>query len=152
MITFKWATRALAGAGAALCLIGAAPALTTHDVPHSAAHEVAVTVVGARGLTNKDGLLGKSDPYAVVRMGNQRYQTASKTDAGASVEWNQTFTLLAEPGQELQVDVYDDDLLRDDVIGRVRIPEPPLGSVEGWYSITLGAKSAGEVHLIIKRI
>ncbi|MFH0180386.1 hypothetical protein [Streptomyces cacaoi] len=50
------------------------------------------------------------------------------------------------------MDVYDDDLLEYDVIGRVRIPEPPLGSVEGWHPFALGAESAGEVHLIIKRV
>ncbi|MFD6187488.1 C2 domain-containing protein [Streptomyces goshikiensis] len=112
-----------------------------------------VTVVGARNLHHEDGLLGKNDPFAVVSVGAQRHRTKTVREAGSAVTWNETFTFTAQSAEnDLRLQVLDEDLLKNDLIGQARIPVQDIligETRESWYSVGEGPKARGEVLLKI---
>ena len=67
---------------------------------------------------------GASDPYAVLKFGDQSSKT-NYIKQNLNPVWNEIFTFDVETGrEELRVDVYDkDDFGSDDF--------------EGWFSISL---------------
>ena len=79
---------------------------------------VVVNIVSASDLVNADAMLGsrfggKSDPYVVVKLGQERYKTATKKntlnpeyDEEASLKWNNE--------DDLAFEVMDKDLLSKD--------------------------------------
>jgi Ca2+-dependent lipid-binding protein len=115
-----------------------------------------VTVVSARNLANKDGLLGKNDPYVIVKCGHfNKHQTKTQSNAGANADFNETFDLELKDSKDIEIEVYDKDHLRDDLIGKAKVPIGSVlqqGSVESWYAIGEGAKNSGEVLLKIRVI
>ena len=52
---------------------------------------IKVTVEYAKGLKDTD-LFSKIDPYAVLKVGNQKFRTRTLQGAGTSPVWNETFT------------------------------------------------------------
>lgn len=72
-----------------------------------------VKVVEARNLTAKDfGLVkkGKSDPYAIIRIGAQSFRT-KVIGNNLNPEWNETFEAFVDnsEGQEIEAVIYDED-------------------------------------------
>uniref|UniRef100_A0A8C7VV29 C2 domain-containing protein n=1 Tax=Oncorhynchus mykiss TaxID=8022 RepID=A0A8C7VV29_ONCMY len=84
---------------------------------------VRVHLLEARDLIAKDTYMmgmvkGKSDPYAVLRVGNIHFQ--SKTiQENLHPRWNEVYEFVVHeaPGQELEVDVFDEDTDKDDILG-----------------------------------
>lgn len=84
---------------------------------------VRVHLLEARDLLAKDtymmGLVkGKSDPYATLRVGNR--QVKSKTiKENLYPKWNEVYEFVVHeaPGQELEVELYDEDTDKDDLLG-----------------------------------
>uniref|UniRef100_A0AAQ5XPL3 Extended synaptotagmin-3 n=1 Tax=Amphiprion ocellaris TaxID=80972 RepID=A0AAQ5XPL3_AMPOC len=84
---------------------------------------VRVHLLEARDLLAKDtymmGLVkGKSDPYATLRVGNR--QVKSKTiKENLHPRWNEVYEFVVHeaPGQELEVELYDEDTDKDDLLG-----------------------------------
>uniref|UniRef100_A0A452IKT5 Extended synaptotagmin-1 n=1 Tax=Gopherus agassizii TaxID=38772 RepID=A0A452IKT5_9SAUR len=81
----------------------------------------------ARDLQSKDkyvkGLIeGKSDPYALVRVGTQVF-TSQVIDESLNPAWNETYEFVVHevPGQELEVEVFDKDPDQDDFLGRMKL-------------------------------
>nr|XP_046259476.1 extended synaptotagmin-3 [Scatophagus argus] len=115
---------------------------------------VRVHLLEARDLVAKDtymmGLVkGKSDPYATLRVGNR--QVKSKTiKENLHPRWNEVYEFVVHeaPGQELEVELYDEDTDKDDFIGRYNLD---LGEVkrdkkiDEWFS--LEGVQHGDVHL-----
>ncbi|KAM9804520.1 extended synaptotagmin-3 [Neosynchiropus ocellatus] len=115
---------------------------------------VRVHLLAARNLVAKDtymiGLIkGKSDPYATVRVGNRQFQSKTVKE-NLDPTWNEVYEFVVHeaPGQELEVELYDEDTDKDDFIGRYFLD---LGEVkrekelDKWY--TLEGVPNGEVHL-----
>ncbi|KAF9343486.1 Extended synaptotagmin-3 [Mortierella sp. AD094] len=115
---------------------------------------IAVDVISARNLHHEDGLLGKNDPYFELKIGMFSGQkTKTYKNAGSSLDINETLEFECEPSDDLKVKLYDDDLIKDDEIGRAKIPLQGVvqtGSVESWYSLGEGSKTRGEVLLRIR--
>ncbi|KAI9299011.1 hypothetical protein K502DRAFT_285515, partial [Neoconidiobolus thromboides FSU 785] len=113
-------------------------------------------LVAARELKNKDGLFGSNDPYAIIKCGNNKFKTEVKKKAGKECQWNQTFRLgVTDFFKELTLEVYDQDAMADDLIGKTTIPLQGIlqsGSADAWYTIGKGSKSHGEIHLFMKFI
>ncbi|KAJ9079391.1 hypothetical protein DSO57_1035833 [Entomophthora muscae] len=99
-----------------------------------------------------DGLLGKNDAYAILRVGKQKHKTNILANAGKNPKWEQTFDFDACQTDEVIVDVYDYDNIKDDLIGSVKVPLSQVmsaGQIESWYALSRGAKNGGEILLKI---
>ncbi|XP_058843510.1 multiple C2 and transmembrane domain-containing protein 1-like isoform X3 [Acipenser ruthenus] len=83
---------------------------------------VQVKVIRAEGLMAAD-VTGKSDPFCVVELGNDRLQTHT-VYKNLNPEWNKVFTFtIKDIHAVLEVTVYDEDRDRSaDFLGKVAIP------------------------------
>ncbi|XP_068428085.1 extended synaptotagmin-3 [Clinocottus analis] len=115
---------------------------------------VRVHLLEARDLLAKDtymmGLVkGKSDPYATLRVGNRHFKSKVVKE-NLHPKWNEVyeFVIHEAPGQELEVEVYDDDTDKDDLLGTYNLD---LGEVkrdiemDQWFPLE-GVQN-GEVRL-----
>uniref|UniRef100_A0AAX7SWP8 Extended synaptotagmin-like protein 3 n=1 Tax=Astatotilapia calliptera TaxID=8154 RepID=A0AAX7SWP8_ASTCA len=85
---------------------------------------VRVHLLEARDLVAKDtymmGLVkGKSDPYATLRVGNIHFKSKTIKE-NLHPKWNEVYEFVVHeaPGQELELELYDEDTDKDDFLGR----------------------------------
>merc|ERR1712173_198712 len=81
-----------------------------------------LTLHKARKLEKK-GAFGKADPYTVLTVGKEKFKTETvKNDQNP--EWNYTikFDLTKDTKEEITVEVFDDDIGKDDRLGDTKIP------------------------------
>ncbi|NXX83345.1 ESYT3 protein, partial [Urocolius indicus] len=119
-------------------------------VPHGV---IRVHLLEAENLVQKDSFLGairgKSDPYALLRVGTVQYR--SKTvSRDLNPIWNETFEFVVHemPGQDLEVDLYDEDPDKDDFMGSLLISLVDVMSdrtVDEWFPLSKTA--SGHLHL-----
>ncbi|XP_008572193.1 PREDICTED: extended synaptotagmin-2 [Galeopterus variegatus] len=83
--------------------------------------------IEAQDLQGKDTYLkglvkGKSDPYGIIRVGNQIFQSKVIKE-NLSPKWNEVFEALVyeHPGQELEIELFDEDPDKDDFLGSLMI-------------------------------
>lgn len=109
---------------------------------------VQVTVQRARGLVIK-GKNGTNNCFVTIALGKEKFQTSVKHKATANVEWLEECELRI-PSQgntaEIVLKVYDEDFVKDHLLGQVSIPLKDLDAYERprnrWY--TLQGKSGKE--------
>uniref|UniRef100_A0A8C3RBG8 Extended synaptotagmin 3 n=1 Tax=Cyanoderma ruficeps TaxID=181631 RepID=A0A8C3RBG8_9PASS len=114
---------------------------------------IRVHLLEAENLVQKDNFLGairgKSDPYALLRVGNVQYR--SKTvSRDLNPIWNETFEFVVHevPGQDLEVDLYDEDPDKDDFMGSLLIGLVDVmndRTVDEWFP--LSKTTSGHLHL-----
>jgi hypothetical protein len=123
------------------------PLLPTDSSP--SAH-LSVQFRAGRNLDNHD--VGKQDPYvtAVFRGVKRRGKTIKK--GGTAPEWNETLEWELPvgwtPQEVLEVQVWDEDPLRDDLVGSLKIHLSALldAKIEPWRQILSDKqKPAGEI-------
>ncbi|TRY54329.1 hypothetical protein DNTS_021305 [Danionella cerebrum] len=115
---------------------------------------VRIHLLEAENLPAKDNFIkgvisGKSDPYAVLRVGTQTF-TSHHVDNNLNPQWREMYEVIVHevPGQELEVEVFDKDPDQDDFLGRMKLD---LGIVkkavlvDEWF--TLKDAASGQVHL-----
>lgn len=115
---------------------------------------VRVHLLEARDLVAKDtymmGLVkGKSDPYATLRVGNSNFKSKTIKE-NLHPRWNEVyeFVIHEAPGQELELELFDEDTDNDDFIGKFLLD---MGEVkkekelDQWFPLE-GVQN-GEVHL-----
>ncbi|XP_010782748.1 extended synaptotagmin-1 [Notothenia coriiceps] len=115
---------------------------------------VRIHLMEAEDLTAKDtvikGLIdGKSDPYAVLRVGTQIF-TSHHVDSNLNPQWREMYEVIVHevPGQELEVEVFDKDPDQDDFLGRVKVDLDIVKKarvVDDWFN--LRDVPSGSVHL-----
>ncbi|XP_051564335.1 extended synaptotagmin-3 [Myxocyprinus asiaticus] len=115
---------------------------------------VRVHVLEARDLVAKDthmmGLVkGKSDPYTVLRVGNKQFKTKTIKE-NLNPSWNEVyeFVIHEAPGQELEVELYDEDTDADDFLGRFNLDFGEVKKereLDKWF--TLEDIQSGVVHM-----
>ncbi|XP_061630333.1 extended synaptotagmin-1 [Phyllopteryx taeniolatus] len=115
---------------------------------------VRIHLLEAEDLTAKDtvikGLIdGKSDPYAVLRVGTQIF-TSHHVDSNLNPQWREMYEVIVHevPGQELEVEVFDKDPDQDDFLGRVKVDLDIVKQarvVDDWFN--LRDVPSGSVHL-----
>uniref|UniRef100_A0A4W5Q7E1 Extended synaptotagmin 1 n=1 Tax=Hucho hucho TaxID=62062 RepID=A0A4W5Q7E1_9TELE len=83
---------------------------------------VRIHLLEAEELTAKDTVIkgiidGKSDPYAVLRVGTQTF-TSHTVDSNLNPQWREMYEVIVHevPGQELEVEVFDKDQNQDDFL------------------------------------
>ncbi|NXI51593.1 ESYT3 protein, partial [Chloroceryle aenea] len=119
-------------------------------IPHGV---IRVHLLEAENLVQKDSFLGairgKSDPYALLRVGTVQYR--SKTiSRDLNPIWNETFEFIVHevPGQDLEVDLYDEDPDKDDFMGSLLINLMDVmndRTVDEWFP--LSKTTSGHLHL-----
>ncbi|KAM9709258.1 extended synaptotagmin-3 isoform 2-T2 [Menidia menidia] len=115
---------------------------------------VRVHVLEARNLLAKDTYMmglkkGKSDPYVLLRVGNKQFKSKTIQNTLAP-KWNEVYEFVVHeaPGQELEMDLFDEDTDKDDFLGTYSLD---LGDVkrekemDQWFP--LEDVEHGEVHL-----
>jgi Ca2+-dependent lipid-binding protein len=117
-------------------------------------HQVQVTIVKGRNLTNKE-MMGKQDPF--VKFGfdfkNGMQKTNTHQKGGKEPQWNQSFTLVSS-APELFVEAYDEDPTSNDLIGFAAIPMQQVfqagpSGFNGWFRIyNSSGKEQGELHIM----
>uniref|UniRef100_A0A3Q2WF69 Extended synaptotagmin-like protein 1a n=1 Tax=Haplochromis burtoni TaxID=8153 RepID=A0A3Q2WF69_HAPBU len=115
---------------------------------------VRIHLLEAEDLTAKDtvikGLIdGKSDPYAVLRVGTQIF-TSHHVDSNLNPQWREMYEVIVHevPGQELEVEVFDKDPDQDDFLGWFDLRDVTSGSVHlrlEWLSLLSSADRLSEV-------
>ncbi|XP_035270936.1 extended synaptotagmin-2-A isoform X1 [Anguilla anguilla] len=111
----------------------------------------------AQDLEGKDKFLGglikgKSDPYGVIQLGNQLFQ--SKTiKATINPKWNEVYEVMVyeHSGQHLEIELFDEDPDRDDFLGSLMIDMTELHKeqkVDQWFD--LEEVSTGKLHLSLE--
>lgn len=109
---------------------------------------VQVTIQRARGLLIK-GKNGANNCFVTIALGKDKFQTSVKHKATQNVEWIEECELRI-PSQgntaEIVLKIYDEDMLKDHLLGQVSIPLKDLDVYERprsrWY--TLQGKSGKE--------
>ncbi|XP_036106772.1 extended synaptotagmin-1 [Molossus molossus] len=114
---------------------------------------IRIHLLAARGLSSKDkyvkGLIeGKSDPYAIVRVGTQTF-CSRVIDEELNPQWGETYEVIVHevPGQEVEVEVFDKDPDKDDFLGRMKLDVGKVlqaGVLDDWFPLQGGQ---GQVHL-----
>ncbi|KAJ8017031.1 hypothetical protein DPEC_G00013540 [Dallia pectoralis] len=115
---------------------------------------VRIHLLEAENLTAKDTVIkgvmdGKSDPYAVLRVGTQTF-TSHTVDSNLNPQWREMFEVIVHevPGQELEVEVFDKDQNQDDFLGRVKMDLDIVHKarvLDEWFK--LNDAPSGSVHL-----
>nr|XP_015214151.1 PREDICTED: extended synaptotagmin-3 isoform X1 [Lepisosteus oculatus] len=115
---------------------------------------VRVHLIEAQDLMAKDTYMlgmvkGKSDPYAKLRVGTQAFKSKTIKE-NLDPRWGEVYEFVVHeaPGQELEVELYDEDTDRDDFLGRMKLD---LGDVmkerllDEWFE--LEEAETGKLHL-----
>ncbi|XP_073915949.1 extended synaptotagmin-2 isoform X3 [Castor canadensis] len=110
--------------------------------------------IEAQDLQGKDTYLkglvkGKSDPYGIIRVGNQIFQSKVIKE-NLSPKWNEVYEALVyeHPGQELEIELFDEDPDKDDFLGSLMIDLIEVEKerlLDEWF--TLDEVSKGKLHL-----
>ncbi|XP_023810938.1 extended synaptotagmin-1 isoform X1 [Oryzias latipes] len=129
-----------------------------HTSPHlSFATEglLRIILLEAQDLIAKDNrfghmVKGKSDPYAVISVGEFLFKS-NVVEENLSPVWNEMYEVVLRPqsGQEVQVELFDKDLNKDDFLGRFKICVSDIIQSQfkdQWY--TLNDVNSGRVRLI----
>ncbi|XP_032422919.1 extended synaptotagmin-3 isoform X1 [Xiphophorus hellerii] len=115
---------------------------------------VRVHVLEARDLVAKDTYMmgmvkGKSDPYVTLRVGNRLFKTKTIKE-NLHPKWNEVyeFVIHEAPGQELEIELYDEDRDKDDFLGRYNLDFGEVKrekEMDQWFP--LENIPHGEIHL-----
>eukprot|EP00073_Rattus_norvegicus_P037139 XP_008763231.2 PREDICTED: extended synaptotagmin-2 isoform X1 [Rattus norvegicus] len=110
--------------------------------------------IEAQDLQGKDTYLkglvkGKSDPYGIIRVGNQIFQSKVVKE-NLSPKWNEVYEALVyeHPGQELEIELFDEDPDKDDFLGSLMIDLIEVEKerlLDEWF--TLDEVPKGKLHL-----
>ncbi|KAJ8378875.1 hypothetical protein AAFF_G00233770 [Aldrovandia affinis] len=108
----------------------------------------------AQDLEGKDKFLGglikgKSDPYGVIQIGNQLFQSKTVKE-NIHPKWNEVYEAMVyeNSGQHLEIELFDEDPDKDDFLGSLMIDMSELHKeqkVDEWF--VLEEVSTGKLHL-----
>ncbi|XP_030612388.1 extended synaptotagmin-2 isoform X3 [Archocentrus centrarchus] len=108
----------------------------------------------AQDLEGKDTFLGglikgKSDPYGIVQIGNQLFQSKTIKET-LHPKWNEVYEALVyeHSGQHLEIELFDEDPDKDDFLGSLMIDMTELHKeqkVDEWFA--LEEAPTGKLHL-----
>uniref|UniRef100_A0A668AVT2 Extended synaptotagmin 2 n=1 Tax=Myripristis murdjan TaxID=586833 RepID=A0A668AVT2_9TELE len=108
----------------------------------------------AQDLLGKDKFLGglikgKSDPYGVLQIGNQLFQSKVIHET-VHPKWNEVYEALVyeHSGQHLEIELFDEDTDKDDFLGSLMIDMAELQKeqkVDEWF--VMDEVATGKLHL-----
>ena len=81
-----------------------------------------VKCVRGTELKAGQGMFGKADPYARLRIGVQEFATKSNPGGGKNPVWNEEFTFEISNEKDMEIEVLDKETVGDDkFMGRCRV-------------------------------
>ncbi|CAL8347157.1 unnamed protein product [Merluccius merluccius] len=108
----------------------------------------------AQNLVGKDKFLGglikgKSDPYGVIQIGNQLFQSKVVHET-VNPKWNEVYEVMVyeHSAQQLEIELFDEDTDKDDFLGRLVIDMAEVEKqkkVDEWCD--LEDVPTGQLHL-----
>ncbi|CAL1608478.1 unnamed protein product [Knipowitschia caucasica] len=134
------------------------PPHTSPDISFASEGMLRIVLLEAQSLVAKDKLMGgmmkggKSDPYAKITVGQTEFKS-SVVKENLSPVWNEMYevVLRAQPGHEVQVELFDKDMDSDDFLGRITVSLADIISSQfsdQWYN--LNEVKSGRVRLILE--
>jgi hypothetical protein len=78
--------------------------------------DITITIVSARDVFSSD-ILGNSDVFAEVYVGDQFLGTTSIISEAINPVWNQPFNFLNYKGEKVKVIFYDSDVTKNELLG-----------------------------------
>nr|XP_019941983.1 PREDICTED: extended synaptotagmin-1-like [Paralichthys olivaceus] len=135
----------------------AQPPHTSPDLSFASEGLLRIILLEAQSLVAKDNKMGgmvkgKSDPYAKISVGDDAFKSNVIKD-NLNPVWNEMYEVVLRPqsGQEMQVELYDKDMDKDDFLGRFKISVADIihsQYIDQWY--TLNDVKSGRVRLILE--
>ncbi|XP_035243279.1 uncharacterized protein LOC118210888 isoform X11 [Anguilla anguilla] len=132
----------------------ARPQQTTPDPSFATEGVLRILLVEARDLIAKDKFLGKgkSDPYANIHVGGVAFRS-HVIEKNLNPTWNELYevVLTPQPGQDVQVELFDKDVDKDDFLGKFKVSLKDIITsqyVDQWF--TLNDVKSGRVHLVLE--
>ena len=103
-------------------------------------------------LTHGSHGLGKMDPYVKFQSREQEFKSSVDKNGGKNPKWHgQHWEIEVHYlGDELHYHVFDDDIGKDDSIGKGSTKLSALvhnGGVSEWFEIQHKGEPAGKIHL-----
>ncbi|PKC01226.1 hypothetical protein RhiirA5_504732 [Rhizophagus irregularis] len=112
-----------------------------------------VTIVEAKHLKDED-FAGKGDPYVKLILDANNSQSTKPKSGDLNPEYNETFTFQIDGQKKLELEVWDKDPVKDDLIGKADIKLDKVfssGHEEEWIKIKrMAIFTKGEVKLVLK--
>ena len=97
--------------------------------------------------------MDKTDPYVSLTIGGKKQKTTTKNNAGKQADFNEKFQFDIYDGlQELYLEVWDADPLKDDLRGTKVIDLQTVfdkKTHDASFSLTHKDKHAGDVKLVM---
>ncbi|XP_062271705.1 extended synaptotagmin-1 [Scomber scombrus] len=135
----------------------AQPPHTSPDISFASEGLLKIILMEAQNLVAKDNLMGgmvkgKSDPYAKINVGEVSFKS-NVVKENLNPVWNEMYQVVLRPqsGQEMQVELYDKDMDKDDFLGRYKISVADIIQsqyIDQWF--TLNDVKSGRVRLILE--
>uniref|UniRef100_A0A674GAK6 Extended synaptotagmin 1 n=1 Tax=Taeniopygia guttata TaxID=59729 RepID=A0A674GAK6_TAEGU len=118
-----------------------------------------VRLLAAEALAAKDrrlaGLVrGRSDPYAAVRAGGRRFRSRTRYRE-LNPRWDECYEVIVDdvPGQDVEFEIFDEDIDKDDFLGRCKVPLSRVLSsrvVDEW--LPLQDAPSGRLHVRLESL
>ncbi|XP_026162943.1 extended synaptotagmin-1-like [Mastacembelus armatus] len=131
------------------------PPHTSPDLSFATEGLLRMILLEAKSLVAKDNMMGgmvkgRSDPYAKISVGEATFKS-NVIKENLNPVWNEMYEVVLRPqsGQEVQVELYDKDVDKDDFLGRFKISVADIihsQYSDQWY--TLNDVKSGRVRLI----
>ncbi|XP_076012613.1 extended synaptotagmin-1-like isoform X2 [Genypterus blacodes] len=116
-----------------------------------------IHLLEASSLIAKDNMMGgmvkgKSDPYTKISVGEVTFKS-NVIKENLNPVWNEMYEVVLKPQSELevQVELFDKDMDKDDFLGRLKVSMADIISsqyTDQWYN--LNDVKSGRVHLILE--
>ncbi|XP_031681123.1 uncharacterized protein LOC109891583 isoform X3 [Oncorhynchus kisutch] len=139
------------------CLPGTLPTHTNPEPSFGSEGVLRIHLLEAQNLIAKDNLMGglkkgKSDPYVKINIGGVKFKSHVIKE-NLNPTWNEMYETVMTPqsDQEVQVELYDKDMDKDDFLGRCNISMRDIihsQYTDQWY--TLNDVKSGRVHLVLE--
>ena len=109
-----------------------------------------VTITGISvNIARDTDAIGKMDPYIVFKCRHQHVRTSTAKNAGTHASWpSEQLVLQCEPTDTIIVEIYDDDVGRDDKVGTTQIAVALIQQHGGRYTANIpfsSSKNSGQV-------
>ncbi|KAM8867890.1 extended synaptotagmin-1 [Synchiropus picturatus] len=133
------------------------PTHTSPDINFASEGLLRMILLEGQNLVAKDNMMGgmvkgKSDPYVKLTTGEVTFKS-NVVKENLNPVWNEMYEMVLRPqlGQEVQLEVFDKDMDKDDFLGRATISMSDIINsqyCDQWYS--LRDVKSGRVRLILE--
>ncbi|XP_074532053.1 extended synaptotagmin-1 isoform X2 [Halichoeres trimaculatus] len=135
----------------------AEPPHTSPDLSFASEGLLRIILLEAQSLVAKDSMMGgmvkgKSDPYVKLNVGEFVFKSKVIKE-NLNPVWNEMYEVVLRPqsGQEVQVELFDKDMDKDDFLGRLKISVADIIQsqyTDQWYN--LNDVKSGRIRLIME--